>query len=70
MSHTYIHDNTLFICNSDLSGGITIQNEHGDFIVDGRDLLTFVGEFIRSQKIRAIESEHPLNFIYGDAEDE
>jgi hypothetical protein len=66
MSHTYVHDKTLFICNSDLSGEIAVQNEHGDFIIDGDDLLMFVGEHIRRCKISQLEDEHPLNFIHGD----
>lgn len=64
MSHTYVHDKTVFICNSDLSGEITVQNEHGEFEIDGNDVLEFVGEFIRRERISAIENEHPLNFIY------
>ena len=64
MSHTYVHDNTVFICNSDLSGEITVQNEQGEFEIDGHDLLEFLGEFIRRQRIASIENQHPLNFIY------
>ena len=64
MSHTYIHDKTAFICNSDLSGEITVQNEYGEFEIDGHDLLEFMGEFIRRQRIASIENQHPLNFIY------
>ncbi len=57
MSHTYEYKNTVFICNSDLSGDITIRPIGGGSLeVNGDDLKSFIFDYLRRGIISNIEN--------------
>jgi hypothetical protein len=54
--HTAELKSARFHYNSDLSGKVIITTVDGDSIeVDGNDILSFVAEFIRMERIDKIE---------------
>lgn len=56
MSHTYVYKNTRFVCNSDLSGQISIQNMAEEWLdIDGDDLKSFIFDHLRRGMISNIE---------------
>ena len=63
MSHTYKHKTTTFICNSDLSGDITINTKNGTLDVSGDDIVNFVIYHLKSELICTIESMENKEFI-------
>ena len=63
MSHTYEHKTTTFICNSDLSGDITIVTKDGILDVNGGDIKDFVIDHLKSELIGTIESMNNKDFI-------
>ena len=63
MSHTYEHKTTTFICNSDLSGDVTINTKEGTLDVRGDDIVDFVINHLKSEFIGTIESMENKEFI-------
>lgn len=55
--HTYIHGDEVFNYNSDLSGDVIIsyKDHQGGCRVSGTALLAFVAEYVRRQRISALE---------------
>jgi hypothetical protein len=56
MSHTYFQNKTTFICNSDLSGEVTIKTKDGELNVNGKDIINFVVDHLKRELIVNIES--------------
>lgn len=56
MSLTMKVNKTVFIHNGDLSGDVEIRNENGSLKVNGDDIVGFVLEYIRDEKIKKLES--------------
>lgn len=58
-SHTSNYSKTTFIGNADLSGDVTIINKktNKQIEVDGDDLLEFVLEYVRGEKIAILQEE-------------
>lgn len=57
--HTLEYAKTTFNFNSDLSGDVRIVTANGGEIeVPGYDLVCFVAEYVRRQRIYEIESMH------------
>ncbi len=56
MSHTLALTTATFNYNSDLSGNVTITTREGRIDVPGCELVAFVAEYVRGQRINALES--------------
>lgn len=54
--HTYKAQNTTFVHDSDLSGDVIIRRGNNEIEVPGEDLLSFVAEYVRSERVGALES--------------
>lgn len=65
MAHTYMFSNTTFICNPDLSGTVEIKTDNGRIEVVGRDLIAFVADYVRREKIAALEDDVSDQEILG-----
>jgi hypothetical protein len=63
MSHTSILNKTTFNFNSDMSGDITIKNDKGELEVDGKDLIQFIVNYLKKEKIRYLENMDFKTFI-------
>jgi hypothetical protein len=55
MAHTTKGYETIFIHNSDMSGEITIKNDNGELNVSGNNIVNFVLEHLRNEKIGQLE---------------
>ena len=55
MSHSWTYGKTSFIGNSDLSGDITIRRNGEEIDIPGAQILKFVADHIRDERIRVIE---------------
>ena len=63
MSHSYRYKNTVFTCNSDLSGNVRITvMDNGDGVptgdrieISGADIIKFVADHVRRSKISDLE---------------
>lgn len=53
--HTQRVNDTLFLYNSDLSGVVVIQRGDDEIEVPSEDLLSFVAEHVRSERMSALE---------------
>ena len=63
MSHSYFQKETTFICNSDLSGDITIKTNTGELEVNGDDIVNFVIDHLKNELIANIESMDNREFV-------
>lgn len=63
MSHTYEHKETRFICNSDLSGDVTIITKNGELDVNGDDIKNFVIDFLKSEYVSNVENMSNDDFM-------
>lgn len=62
--HTATCGKTNFNFNSDLSGDVVITNDAGTTImVPGGDLVAFVAEYVRQQRIAEIENMTALEVL-------
>jgi len=55
MSHTYEHGETRFICNSDLSGDISVIVGEERIEVPGDDIVEFVASYLVRERIAKLE---------------
>ena len=55
MNHFEGPDGTHFHSNSDLSGDVIISENGVQYRVPGRDLLAFVANYVRDERIAALE---------------
>jgi hypothetical protein len=55
--HTFVRGETVFNYNADLSGKVRIKVSDGEILVPGEDLLEFIAQYVRSQKIALIEKQ-------------
>ena len=57
--HTFLHGDTRFNYNSDLSGEVRIVSQgaggHEDVQIPGEALLAFVAHYVRNRRISALE---------------
>lgn len=56
--HSFVTDGTAFTCSSDLSGDVEIMrlDDESRMSIPGADLLAFVAEVVRLQKISELET--------------
>ncbi len=64
MSHSYYGENdTTFLHNNALVGDVTIVTKDAEVKVSMKDLLGFVADQIRSERISALESASDLELL-------
>jgi hypothetical protein len=67
MSHTTNHGGTRFIHNGDYSGEVEIQHSDQEAVwVPFSDLLQFVADYVRQEKIAKLEQASGREVLLGD----
>lgn len=64
--HTFKGNETVFIAHGDLSGDVTIKRGKKEIDIPGVDLIAFIAEHVRNEKISRLEQAEDMEVLMGD----
>lgn len=67
--HTFTGNTCKIHYNSDMSGELIIASGNAEMTIDAQDILNFIAEYVRSQKIRGLEQMSSIEVLLGEIPD-